>query len=105
MWRSRTILACRPNTSVKKSADCDDAPVGGITRPAPPGVILQLWFMLDTTAFTKAVASVLNVEAFLDTVSEILLAEPTVPANEHGRVDVVYTVAEARLRARASGKE
>lgn len=61
--------------------------------------------MPDTTEFSKAVAGVLNVEAFLDVVSEILLAEPTVPADEHGRVDVVHTVAEARQRARASGKE
>ena len=66
---------------------------------------------IKTTAdIAKAVASVKESHSILDVFYELMLAEPSVGFDEHGRIDIVVTLAEAKRRSkrkahRHSGKK
>lgn len=47
----------------------------------------------------REVVGLAGITSILEFWHEWLLLDPTVPANEHGRLDVVYTCDEARARA------
>ena len=57
----------------------------------------------STADIAKAVALVKEAHSILDVFYQLILAEPTVEPNEHGRIDVVVTLAEAKHRAKRKG--